>query len=434
MVRRIEGMFEGDWSELDAAATLHAAAECDADENHAALGKLHAALRFADLHGELPPRSGLSQARPDKPGRERLQVYGGDGCPAVAEFASGEFAAVLGLSTLSGTALIGEALALRHRFPRLWASTQAGQTRVWRARAVARGCLKLSFEAAAWVDQRITGKIDGLSTTKFYDLLDALIKQADPAAARRAAEDHAKERGVFVNPSDGEGTKTIYVKAATGDVIRFDATISDLAWALAMMGDTDTPDQRRAKAIGWIADPAAAYELLNAARYLATHQHQHHHRRRHRNDTHPPPAPTPTPTPKLTSPPALMPTPLTSTPMPARMSAPLPPRTPGQPRSRYRRGARTRAGRPGCPGQSKDGCSGESPVGGPRAAPARTGARMAAAPRSPGTSGLARLVSRARSGCRARSQGWTMRRIGTRRTPVSAGTSTTSTRSPLETS
>src|SRR5882757_4289367 len=267
--RRIEGMFEGDWSELDAAATLDAAAECDVEENHAALGKLRAAQQFADLHGELSPRS---QGARTRPGRERLMVYGGDGCPAVAEFASAEFAAVLGLTTRTGTALLGEALALRHRFPRLWASTVAGRTRVWRARAVARGCLLLSLEAAGWVDRRIVGKIDGLSTTKFYELLAALIKQADPAAARRAAEDHAKERGVFVNPSDGEGTKTIYVKAATGDVIRFDATICDLAWALAMMGDTDSADLRRAKAIGWIADPLAAYELLNAARYLAARQ------------------------------------------------------------------------------------------------------------------------------------------------------------------
>ena len=239
--------------------------------------------RRTHRHGPTTPQTAqTAQTARTRPGQEQLKVYGGDGCPAIAEFAPADFAAVLGLTSRTGAALIGEALALRHRFPRLWASTLAEHTPVWRARAVARGCLKLSLEAAGWVDQRITGKIAGLSTTKFYDLLDALIKQADPAAARRAAEDHAKERGVFVNPSDGDGTKTIYVKAATGDVIRFDATISDLAWALAMMGDTDTPDQRRAKAIGWIADPAAAYELLHAARYLATHQPTTHPRRRHR--------------------------------------------------------------------------------------------------------------------------------------------------------
>ncbi|MGH8881490.1 MAG: hypothetical protein ACRD0P_29760, partial [Stackebrandtia sp.] len=52
-------------------------------------------------------------------------------------------------------------------------------------------------------------------------------------------------------------TKTVVMKAAAGDVIRFDAATDHLADVLAQLGDTDTKDQRRAKAVGWLADPQA---------------------------------------------------------------------------------------------------------------------------------------------------------------------------------
>src|SRR5437879_4384804 len=76
----------------------------------------------------------------------------------------------------------------------------------------------------------------------------------------------SQERVVSQHLPDEHGTKTIWVKAAAGDVIRFDATIDDLARALRILGDTDSLDRRRAKAIGWIADPAPAHRLLEAAR------------------------------------------------------------------------------------------------------------------------------------------------------------------------
>jgi hypothetical protein len=260
-------MFDDGWDEFDAAATLDAAVEFDMEENHAALGKLCAALHFADLHAALPP---ALRKTPTVRGGERLVVHGGDGCPAIAEFAPAEFGALLKMSSGAAAAYLGDGLALRHRLPRIWAKTKNGQAIVWRARAVARACLKLSKEAAALVDERVVGVIDTLSAYGLRRIVDAVILEADPEAARKAAEERARERGVWVQPSDDHGTKTIWVKAAAGDVIRFDATINDLAWALQLVGDPDPLSARRAKAIGWIADPAAAYELLAAARYLAS--------------------------------------------------------------------------------------------------------------------------------------------------------------------
>ncbi|HZX03669.1 MAG TPA: hypothetical protein VFF46_12080, partial [Kribbella sp.] len=104
-------MFEGDLSELAAAEVLSAAAEFARIQDRSAVRILEAALAFADQNAVLP---GYDPYEP-LPGYERIQVYGGDGCPGVAEFAPIEFGAVLRMSSGAASALIGEALALRHR-------------------------------------------------------------------------------------------------------------------------------------------------------------------------------------------------------------------------------------------------------------------------------------------------------------------------------
>ena len=255
-------MFDNDLDELSDTALLAAAAEYGRDQEHAAVGVLRAALAFADRNATIPGYRRL-------PGCERFVVYGGDGCPEVAEFAPVEFGAVLGMSSGAAASLMGEALALRHRLPRVWAAVLSGHALSWRARKIAEACLSLSLEAAAIVDRRVAGIVNTVTPRKLKSITTAAIWEADPEQANANAEAAAKTRGVFVAQSDEHGTKRIWVRAAAGDVIRFDATIDDLAWALKMLGDTDDLDQRRAKAIGWICDPAAADQLIEIARHLA---------------------------------------------------------------------------------------------------------------------------------------------------------------------
>ncbi|RZT17113.1 uncharacterized protein DUF222 [Kribbella sp. VKM Ac-2569] len=254
-------MFEEDLEELDTADLLAAASEFGRVQDRAGVRVLEAALVFADRNGEV--------YREPRPGYEQIHVYGGDGCPGVAEFAPIEFGAVMRMSSGAAAALIGEALALRHRLPRIWAAVLAGNAVAWRARKIAHACLSLSLEAAAIVDRRVVGIVDTVTPGALKKIVTAALWEADPEAAKAQAEAAARTRGVFVAPSDDQGTKRIWVRAAAGDVIRFDATINDLARALKILGDTDDLDQRRAKAIGWISDPAAAHQLLEVARYLA---------------------------------------------------------------------------------------------------------------------------------------------------------------------
>ncbi|MGW6199851.1 DUF222 domain-containing protein [Kribbella sp. NPDC055110] len=257
-------MFEGDLDELDTADLLAAASEFGRVQDRAGVRVLEAALVFAD-------RNAVVWAEP-LPGYERIHVYGGDGCPGVAEFAPIELGAVLRMSSGAAAALIGEALALRHRLPRTWAAVLDGNAVAWRARKIAHACLALSLEAAAIVDRRVAGIVNTVTPGALDKIVKAAVWEADPEAAKAEAEAAARIRGVFVAPSDDDGTKRFWVRAAAGDVIRFDATIDDLARALKILGDPDGLDQRRAKAIGWISDPAAAHQLLEVARYLARTQ------------------------------------------------------------------------------------------------------------------------------------------------------------------
>ncbi|GAA1630227.1 hypothetical protein GCM10009744_17860 [Kribbella alba] len=262
-------MFAGDVTELGAAETLAATRDWLALQGESEIRVLQLALRYADLHPS-PARVPDDQRLP---GGERGVVYGGAGCPAVAEFAVAEFAAVLGVTSETGGNFIGQALALRHRLPLTWARVEAGQATGWKARLIATACLGLSVEAAALVDARVAGVVDSLSAHQVKTIVKAAVWDADPAAARAAAEQKARERGAWPGQSDQHGTTTLFVKAASGDVIRFDATLGQIADALAALGDPDSLDQRRAKALGILADPAFAHELLQVAQYLATRHH-----------------------------------------------------------------------------------------------------------------------------------------------------------------
>ncbi|GAA1603575.1 MULTISPECIES: hypothetical protein [Kribbella] len=152
------------------------------------------------------------------------------------------------------------------------AAVLAGKAVAWRAHKIADACMSLSLEAAAIVDRRVAGIVNSVTSGKLAAITKAAVREADPARTQADAEAAARTRGVFVAQSDVDGTKRFWVRAAAGAVIRFDATIDDLARALAALGDTDTLDQRRAKAIDWIADPAAAHQLLDVARHLARTQ------------------------------------------------------------------------------------------------------------------------------------------------------------------
>jgi hypothetical protein len=238
-------MFARDVGELDVAETLAESRELYVLDREVNTRRLRLAVRYAELCASpavLPDRA--------IPGDERVSFHGGPGCPGLAEFAPAEYGAVVGMSKGGAAKYLGQALALRYRLPLTWEQVESGRATEWKARQVATACARLTVEAAALVDARVAGIVDSVGGVQLDNIVRAAMWQADPDAARAAAEEQARKRGVWPGQSDEYGTTTLFVRAATGDVICFNATIGQIADALAVMGDRDGVDARRAKAFG----------------------------------------------------------------------------------------------------------------------------------------------------------------------------------------
>jgi Domain of unknown function (DUF222) len=262
----IESVFENDVVELDAAGTLAAAEANEHTLRTAEVRRLQLAAHWADLHpGEVIAESRIPDSR--IPGIEHPVRLGGDGTPTVADFAPAELGPVLGMSDGSASRLIADALDLRHRLRLVWAAAYTGQAPVYQARHIASATRHLTAEQAGFVDARIAPTLGAVSFGRLQTLVDAAIIQADPEAAEQRAAAAATERFVRLGRHSEHGVKMIIARAAAGDAIWFKATIDRIADILANQGDEDPVDVRRSKAIGILAQPAHALQLL--------YQHQH---------------------------------------------------------------------------------------------------------------------------------------------------------------
>ncbi|MDQ3616459.1 MAG: hypothetical protein M3393_07535, partial [Actinomycetota bacterium] len=141
----------GDVADLDAGAAMRFAVRQRRDADAAEARLLAVAAHWPDLHAVL----GDDQDRVPVSGMEALVALAGPGAPEVAEFAPAELAAALGVSTFAGQALVGDALELRHRLPRLWGRVVDGTVQAWRGRKVAERTRGLPAEGAAWVDGQV---------------------------------------------------------------------------------------------------------------------------------------------------------------------------------------------------------------------------------------------------------------------------------------
>ena len=255
-------MFPFEFADCNAAETLARVEAAYARQRQCELDQILLAQHYAALHPVPTHNPGL-------PGGERAHVYGGEGCPEIAEFAPAEYGAVTGVSALSAARFLGQCVALPARFPLTWERVSTGRATPWKARQIAQDCVTLSLEAASIVDHRVADIIDTVTGHQLANIKKAAIWDADPEAAKAKAEAEAKERGVWVGRTDNHGTTTLFIKACTGGILSLNATIAQLAEALAATGDTSTLDQRRAKAATLLADPELAADLLHAAQHLA---------------------------------------------------------------------------------------------------------------------------------------------------------------------
>ncbi len=123
---------------------------------------------------------------------------------------------------------------------------------------------------------------------RLQTVLEAAICQADPVGAEQQASAAAPERFVRLGRASEHGLKVIIARATAG-AIWFTATIDRIADILARHGDTDPVAVRRSKAIGILAQPAEALQLLCQHQVAITpppdlpgQRQRHPYTRRHR--------------------------------------------------------------------------------------------------------------------------------------------------------
>jgi hypothetical protein len=272
-------------------AGLLASIKASRDLEHAeAARQLTLAAAWADLH---PPESIHDAASFTVPGCEHEEPIAGEGAPLVAEFCVAELGTVLGISPTAAKKLIGHALELRHRLPRLWAQVHAGRVPTWKARAVAETTIHsspaLTREAAGFVDAQVAAVAGKVSPAQLDRLVAEAIKRFDLALPDPAADPedgwlHVDPRHVTIDTQEVHfaGTMRVEAEIDMADAIDLDRVLAQGAATQAALGSTESLDVRRAKALGDLARTQTALDLagagadpqrLPAAREVVLHAH-----------------------------------------------------------------------------------------------------------------------------------------------------------------
>ncbi|NYE38933.1 hypothetical protein F4692_004088 [Nocardioides cavernae] len=242
-------------------------------ENAAAARRLDLAARWADLH---PPESIHSAASFTVPGCEHEEPIAGPGTPLVAEFCVAELGAVLGISTTAAKRLVGHALELRHRLPRLHAAVQSGVVPAWRARSVAETTIHssppLTVEAAAFVDAQVAAVAGRIGPAQLDRLVAEAIKRydladADPSADPEDGWQHVDPRHATLNSEDVHyaGTMRFEAELDIADALDLDRALAHGAATMKALGSDASLDVRRSAALGELARTQAALDLAFSA-------------------------------------------------------------------------------------------------------------------------------------------------------------------------
>ena len=226
----------------------------EATARAAEVAKIQAALDWAIAHEVLS----LDGASFHAGFGEHGLTLAGPGAPLVAESAVTELSVALGLSTDGGRRLLGAALEVRYRLPRLWEAVVNGRCPWWRAKVVAEATMGLCEEGAEHVDIHVNGFTHAVSGAQLDRIVATALARWQPEDAetrRKAAADgrgvniHLRERG----GGDLCGTVKIDGRLDAADALDLETALADRAHELKLLGSTDTLPVRRAAALGDLA-------------------------------------------------------------------------------------------------------------------------------------------------------------------------------------
>jgi hypothetical protein len=195
---------------------------------------------------------------------EALTPLAGEGAPLVAEFAPAELAAHLGWSTETVKELMAAALELHARLPRVWEHVLALRLPVPLARYIAEQTHDLDAYTANRADRMLAvGDPAKLTRRQARRIVDEQRLYDDPDRAVAEEQNALAARRVEVRPGATPATCEVVMDLDTPIAEAFDDKLSEVAHTLRGLGDTDDFEILRARAVGILADPQTALDLLD---------------------------------------------------------------------------------------------------------------------------------------------------------------------------
>ncbi len=243
------------------AAALDRAADALDARRAADVALVVAAVEWAEANPAGPGLEASGWGDADLFGEGFLPLAG-EGAPSVAEVAPVELGAALGWSSMAAQVLMGDGLEIKHRLPRLWSLVLERRVPVHLAREVASHTRPLAYDAARWADRLVTADPAPLDRVR----IAALVREArlfhEPDLVVGEEEDDLTSRRVDLFPGRTPATTEVAMKLDTRDAEAFERAVSRTAEVLHALGDDDRLGVRRARAVGVLADPQRALDLL----------------------------------------------------------------------------------------------------------------------------------------------------------------------------
>ncbi|WP_166389576.1 HNH endonuclease signature motif containing protein [Nocardioides ochotonae] len=222
---------------------------------------LEAALVWAAMHPEetvtdAEPAAGLVFG-------ELAVPLAGEGTPLVAEFAPMELGAALGMSTDAARGLVGDALELAHRLPRIFKRVRAGEVPAWKGRRIAQLTTTLPLAGVEFVDRQLAASVDKIGWAAIGRLVDRARVTFDPEGAEKQRREAADGRRFDVHTREAAHEGIVHVEGVLdlADAMDLDTAIRQGAEELAVLGSTESLDVRRSMAAGELARRQLAFDL-----------------------------------------------------------------------------------------------------------------------------------------------------------------------------
>lgn len=181
---------------------------------------------------------------------------------AFGEDLTGELAIANHTSMAAARYLVTDLTTLIDNLPQCWDKVASGEAPFRQARRVAQETAGfVPSEVWPQVDDMIAPSLGAVNSTRLGKVIDAAITRVNPEWVRLKAQDHP--RHVYTG-ADKRDPLTGWVSARLDgrDALSLESTVQLISDKLAADGDTTTLDVRRAKALGLLANPAAAIQLV----------------------------------------------------------------------------------------------------------------------------------------------------------------------------